>query len=306
MLASAMRVCFAHALLRIIPVFMWVHVQADAAIPQCSVSSSPAVALASREPAVCGPLNVCFDNGGRRDTFLAACRTNVSQCVASSPAGLSYHTAGAKEPQCVAFSQAQDCADGQYNVTAVASPSSGPRCAVSAPAPVTVDRRPPELLSWALVTNPESAGTTLHMQLTFNEPLSHISRASWILYNGNVVYFTIVDTTILLGVHKHEQERGAILHLPAGSIVDANGNPSVVPTQLALAPPALSPLAAGVNGAAALTALMGTAAPLRIVRSVLHSQFLAWTSALAVPALPPLYRAMVRTLQCATTPQLKH
>ena len=93
---------------------------------------------------------------------------------------------------------------------------------------------------------------------------------------------------------QHEHRR----KLPCRLVATSHSHVAGVFDQLVLAPPLSAAVTAATNSAAILAAFMGGAAPLRIARSILHSQFLSWTGVLAVPALPPLYRAMVRSLCC--------
>jgi hypothetical protein len=74
---------------------------------------------------------------------------------------------------------------------------------------------------------------------------------------------------------------------------DENGMATSAPCQLTLAPFMPHAIVTSFNAAAVLAVPTGIAAPACIVRSILLSQFLSWTGALAVSALSPLYRIMV-------------
>jgi hypothetical protein len=133
----------------------------------------------------------------------------------------------------------------------------------------------------------------LHLQMHFSEALSAVHRSLWILHNAEPEYIKAVGNSVLVGIRMVDFQRDAVLHVPHDAVKDENGVPMAQILQLALVPGLPVVAAASVNTLVAITALLGTAAPVRIVRSILHSQFLSWTGSLAVPAIPTLYRAMV-------------
>jgi len=152
---------------------------------------------------------------------------------------------------------------------------------------------PPRLKRYHVSSDPNSDQAQLSLQ--FSQPLSAVARPDWSLNNGRVLYTESRNNSVFLGVQFLDLQRPATLTIPQGSLYSAiSGLASVSVTVVEFSPDLPTAIAASVNSAAALTALLGSATPLRIARSILHSQFLSWTGSLAVPALPPLYRQMVR------------
>lgn len=158
---------------------------------------------------------------------------------------------------------------------------------------VVVASKPPQLQSHRL--DADVTSDKGHLALHFTQPIKTASRASWRLTNANVYYLVSRNASVYMGLHFQNLQKPAVLQIPSDAVQDAvSGESLSTSIVLELAPEIPAALAASVNSAAALTALLGSAAPLRIARSILHSQFLSWTGALAVPAIPALYHSMVR------------
>lgn len=156
---------------------------------------------------------------------------------------------------------------------------------------------PPGLSDHTVLSDPTSDQAQL--SLKFTHPVSSVGRPAWSLNNGRVLYTASHNNSVILGVQFLDLQRPATLTIPKASLYSAtSGMSSTVPIVIEFSPALSTAIAASVNSAAALTALLGSATPLRIARSILHSQFLSWTGSLAVPALPPLYRQMVCHLEC--------
>ena len=166
-------------------------------------------------------------------------------------------------------------------------------------ASLVVSAEPPALLSHQLASDLTSDKG--HLALHFTQPIKAASRERWSISNADVHYLVYRNTSVYLGMQFQNLQKPAVLQIPRDSIRDAVSGVSLsTPIILELAPALPVALAASVNSAAALTALLGSGTPLRIARSILHSQFLSWTGALAVPAIPALYHSMVRcTVPCS-------
>jgi hypothetical protein len=241
----------------------------------------------------CAAVTACFPHHSDADTYSDSVSLSLAQCLQVAPA-----VASPVHPGSAEYKRSSDglciqtplpiCSEG------VTSVSLGSTCCASSPAtPYVLDTQPPVLRAWSLdMTTGEER---LHLQMHFSEALSAVHRSMWILHNAEPEYVKSVGHSVLVGVRMVDFQRDAVLHAPYDAIRDENGVPMAHVLQLALVPGLPVVAAASVNTAIAVTALLGTAAPVRIVRSILHSQFLSWTGSLAVPAIPTLYRAMVQS-----------
>lgn len=235
-----------------------------------------------------GSVDVCFSTELAAEQYQQRCAIPyVGDCLELSGLGVLAAEPGIN-PNCVAhsFSSSQGS-----NVTLHAQ-LKVEGCEIVT-APVVVSTEPPALLSHRLAS--ELTSDKGHLALHFSQPIKAASRSSWSLSNADVIYLVYRNTSVYLGMQFQNLQKPAVLQIPSESIRDAVSDvPLPTPIILELEPDLPTALAASVNSAAALTALLGSAAPLRIARSILHSQFLSWTGSLAVPAIPALYHSMVR------------
>eukprot|EP00892_Ulva_mutabilis_P012569 jgi/Ulvmu1/9685/UM055_0023.1 len=238
---------------------------------------------------------VCFPSDAALETYRELC----SRAPASGSTCLSIEdtsVAPAKEQ----LEQLPTCTHHQYSLTdgssgiLTAALSAASCDTVTTPVPAFPD--PPSLQQYEVHSDP--ASDRAQLSLHFSQPVSAVARPAWSLNNGKVLYTEAHNHSVHLGVQFLDLQRPAKLTIPQGSLYSAiSSRVSAATITVEFSPHLPTAIAASVNSAAALTALLGTATPLRIARSILHSQFLSWTGSLAVPALPPLYRQMARSLR---------
>lgn len=236
-----------------------------------------------------GSVDVCFSTELAAQKYQQRCeKSSVNECLDVSGLEL-LATESASDPKCVEhfFSSVQ--ATGAVILNAQMTVDGCSRVET----PIVVSNEPPALLSHRLAS--EVTSDKGHLALHFTQPIKTASRERWSLSNADVIYLVSRNTSVYLGMQFQNLQKPAVLQIPSDSVRDAVSDvPLPTPIILSLEPDLPTALAASVNSAAALTALLGSAAPLRIARSILHCQFLSWTGALAVPAIPALYHSMVR------------
>jgi hypothetical protein len=243
-------------------------------------------------------VDMCFSSAAVASQYFMNCETSSSEnCLRPVGAGrltASIHPAHAT---CVSHFLA-DAAQLGVDVIEQAELST-PGCP-NVSAPVLSITRHASLSSWQYAS--DSRSYQGHLSLHFSRTIKAATRAQWTLENADVIYATSRNASVHLGVHFRDLQKPAVLSIPQQAVQDAfSGAHLAAPITLQFAPDIPMAVVASVNGAAALTALLGSATPLRIARSILHSQFLSWTGSLAVPAIPALYRTMVcnaRVVQC--------
>lgn len=277
------------------------------------VASLRNTALAQTVPAACptllplgyntSSLAVCFPSEDAVGSYLGSCSES------SFAVGSCLHTGGIATPAQQRLDELPTCTyhrfhavdkDGGLSTAVLSSPGCE---AITAPVVSQLDS--PSLQAYTVLANPSSDQAQL--SLKFTHPISSVSRPGWSVNNGKVLYMEPHNNSVILGVQFLDLQRPATLTIPPASLYSAiSGKFSANSIVVEFSPDLPTAIAASVNSAAAMAALLGSATPLRIARSILHSQFLSWTGSLAVPALPPLYRQMVRTSPVPCTPCMPH